>query len=85
MTSVEARRIVVGSIVVMGALTFAREARKGRLPEPRVAVGAFGAALLLNMLAGPLPDVAAGLALVAVITHTITERVTLGSLSELFE
>jgi hypothetical protein len=83
-TSPEARRIVFASLLVMAAITFAREARRGNLPEPRTVVGAFGAAIMLNLLAGPLPDVAGGLALVAVLAHAITERGTLGTIADVF-
>jgi hypothetical protein len=84
MTSPQARRIVFASLLVMAGITFAREARAGKLPEPRTVVGAFGAAVMLNMLAGPLPDVAGGLALVAVVAHAITERGTLGTIADVF-
>jgi hypothetical protein len=84
-TTREARRVIVGALLVMAAITFVREVRRGKLPEPRTAVGAFGATMALSALAGPLPDVAAGMALVALVAHVITERGTLGTIADVFE
>jgi hypothetical protein len=83
-TTAEARRVILGAFVIMAVVTFVREVRAGRMPQPRTAVGAFGGVILLNMLAGPMPEVAGGLALVAVVAHVITERGTLGSIADVF-
>lgn len=87
MTSTQARRHIFAALLVMGGITFLREVQHKRLPEPRYAVGAFAAAVMLSMVAGPLPEVASGIALVAVATHLIreAERGTLGPLSQFFD
>lgn len=84
MTTQEARRLILPSLLLMAGITYVREVKKGTLPEPRTVVGAFGAAMLLNTLAGPAPDVAAGLAMIALITHAITERGTIGTIADVF-
>lgn len=81
MTTESARRTVALSLTVIAGITFVREVKGGKLPGPRLAVGAFAAGVILTSLAGPLPDVAAGLALTALVAHAMSERGTLDTIA----
>ncbi len=85
MTTDQAKRYIFVSLVLIVALTFVREVRKGDLPEPRIAIGAFAAAIVLNLLAGPAPKVAGGLALVALVASAMNERSTIEAMFRLTE
>jgi hypothetical protein len=85
-TTPQARRIILGAFVVIAGITFVREVRAGRMPEPRTAVGAFAAVIMLNALAGPAPQIAGQLALIGAVAHLIVEaeRGTVGSIADVF-
>ncbi len=85
MTTAEAKRVILLSVVAMVALATVRELRKGDLPRPRVVIGGFATGIMLNLLAGPAPKVAGGLALVAVTANVLSERATIESLTRLLE
>ena len=84
MTTAEAKRIILLAAVALVALSTVREVRKGELPAPRVVIGAFGMAIILNMLAGPAPKVAGGLAAVLVTTTVLSERDSIEAITQLF-
>lgn len=63
MTSGEAKRYVVGAVVVSGALAGVSDLVQGQVPKVRIIAGAAIAGVILAIAAEPAPDLAGMLAL----------------------
>lgn len=70
-TSTQARQTVMLSIGGTAAMAAVHTIRDGSMPSPRILVGAIVAAIALTALAGPAPDIAAGIALISAIATAI--------------
>lgn len=71
MSPTQARRVVIGALVVGAVLALARKVTDGEMPSPRIIVGAFVAAVILLAIADTAPTVAAGIATTSLIGGTI--------------
>lgn len=71
MTSTRARRIVIVALAAGAVVAVAKKVTAGELPSPRIAVGAFVAAVALLAVADTAPRLAAGIALTSLIGGAI--------------
>lgn len=70
-TTAQARRTVMLGLAATSGIAAVNEIREGDMPSPRILVGAIVAGLTLTALAGPLPGVAAGITLIALIATAV--------------
>jgi len=71
MTTPQARRIVIFALAAGAVLAVVAKFTSRQMPSPRIAVGAFVAAVILLALADAAPKVAAGVALTSLISGAI--------------
>jgi hypothetical protein len=67
MTPDRASGVIVGSMAVTAVLASVTAVRSGRVPAPRIVVGALAAAIALNLVAEVAPAPAAGVAVMVLI------------------
>jgi len=71
-TSAQAERIVVGSMFAVGVLDLLHDAATATRPGMRQLLGLTVAGLALTAMAGPAPDMAAGFALLLLLSSLYT-------------
>lgn len=76
-TTKQAKRTVLAAFVATIILGTVREIKDKGLPAPRMFVGAFGVVIALNVLAGPWPEGAAGIAMIALVATLLGNGDTL--------
>lgn len=72
MTGPQSHRIIIGSIATAGAVSAVKGFKHGSAPRLRILFGAFGAGIVLSMVSEFSPDLAAGLALVALVSSVLS-------------
>lgn len=83
MTPTSAQGYVVGGFAVAGVLTAVRDVTENRTPEVRTFLGVGVGALLLSLLATPLPALAAGLGLLVGVAGVLSNGAAVfGALSK---
>ena len=68
MTPRRAKRIILLAIIVAGTIAFVRQAAEGEIPSVRIAVGGFVALIMLTLIAEAAPEVAAGFAMLTLVS-----------------
>lgn len=82
----QAKRIVVGSLVVAGGISAARDLTNGKVPRLRIFLGTLGAGVVLAMVADLAPDLAGMFALLMLSTAVFSAGApTFRALSRLIE